>query len=316
MGSRSGLYLRISVTSRCNLACVYCRPRGEEDRQDDDLLSADTIVRFVRYAVESGVTKVRVTGGEPLVRPDIVTIVQSLARVPGLHDLGLTTNGTRLGTLAEPLFGAGLRRINIGISSLRPDVYARVTRGGRLADALAGLQAALDMGFDPVKVNVVVMRGVNDGEIPELARLAERRAVQVRFVEYMPFVDGPAERDRLFVPADEILDRLRALGEFEPVAGRGRGGPARQYQVAGLAGTVGLIMPHSEPFCATCNRIRLTADGKVRACLVDGGEQDAVGVLRNGLDRQSVARLLERAMGMKPQRHTGRFCGKMYQIGG
>jgi len=315
MGRRKGLYLRVSVTARCNLACVYCRPAGEYGG-GDDLLDAATIIGFVRHAVACGVKRVRVTGGEPLVRPDIVSIVEGLARVPGLDDLGLTTNGTRLADLAVPLFRAGLRRVNIGVSSVRPDVYQRITRGGRLADALAGVDAALDQGFDPVKVNAVVMRGTNDDEIVDLARLAEHRPIEVRFIEYMPFVDGPDGRDRLYVPAGEILDRVRAVGELSALAGMGPGGPARRYRVAGFAGTIGVITPHSEPFCATCNRVRLTADGKVRACLVDGGEQDAAGVLRNGLDRTAVAQLLERALAMKPDLHSGRFCGKMYQIGG
>ena len=316
MGRRSGLYLRVSVTARCNLACVYCRPSGDQGAAPDDLLSAATIVDFVRHAVACGVNRVRVTGGEPLVRRDIVAIVEGLARVPGLDDLGLTTNGTRLADLAAALFRAGLRRVNVGISSVRPDVYQRITRGGRLADALAGLDAALDHGLDPVKVNAVIMRGINDDEIADLARLAEHRPIEVRFVEYMPFVDGPDGHDRLYVPAGEILDRVRTAGDLAAVGGTGHGGPARRYRVAGFAGTIGVITPHSEPFCATCNRIRLTADGKVRACLVDGGEQDAAGVLQNGLDRAAVAQLLDRALAMKPDLHSGRFCGKMYQIGG
>jgi len=314
-------YLRISVTSRCNLRCVHCQPeRGEAGA---DVLSREEIVRFVRLAVECGIEKVRVTGGEPLVRPDIVEIVRDLAALPGLRQLGLTTNGCRLPELAAPLREAGLRRINIGLSALDPAVYERVTRGARAGPlassrhpALAGLRAAVDAGFDPVKVNVVVMKGVNDDEIASLALLARDDAIEVRFIEYMPFAAEPGMRERYFVPAETVLARLRELGEVEPAAGPRGPASAQRYRIRGFKGTVGLIAPHSAPFCGACNRIRLTAEGRLRACLIDGGEQDVLPLIRRGLDRATMARLLAEAAAKKPAVHTGAFCGQMHRIGG
>jgi len=315
MGTRQPLrYLRLAVTSRCNLQCIYCRPsRGAEG---DDLLTREEIERFVRLAVECGVEKVRITGGEPLVRGDILDIVRDLAATPGLADLGLTTNGTLLAPLAAPLRAAGLRRINIGLSAVTPDLYRRITRVGSADDALAGLRAALGAGFDPVKVNVVVMRGVNDAELPALARLAQDDPIEVRFVEYMPFLDEPDARGRLVVPSAEVLARLRTLGAVEALPGKRGAAAARRYRIAGHRGTVGIIAPHSAPFCHACNRVRLTADGHLRACLIEGGEQDALPLIRRGLDHPTMERLLAEAAALKPALHKGSFRGQMHRIGG
>jgi len=344
-------YLRLAVTSRCNLRCVYCRP--QDGAEGADVLSREEIARFVRLALECGIEKVRVTGGEPLLRPDIADIVRDLAATPGLSDLGLTTNGTLLAPLAAPLAQAGLRRINIGIPALTPEVYQRVTRGGRVEDALAGLQAALDAGFRPVKVNVVVMRGVNDGEATALAGLTREWAIEVRFVEYMPFTpaDGPISLDpspfqgegrervgleanpppapclegrgvraappaSLLVPAEEVLALVRQLGELEPLPGRQGAAAARRFRIAGHRGTVGVIAPHSQPFCHACNRVRLTADGRLRACLIEGGELDVLPQIRAGLGRATLGRLLAEAAAAKPARHRGSFRGEMHRIGG
>ena len=307
-------YLRVSITSRCNLRCVYCQPAAESAGRD--VLSRDELVRFVELAVQCGIRKVRLTGGEPLVRADVVELVRELARIPCLHDLGLTTNATRLPALGGPLRAAGLRRINIGLPAVDPEVYRRVTRAGEAGDALAGLRAALDAGFEPVKVNVVVMRGLNDGQVAPLAELTRREPVEVRFVEYMPFVDACEGRGRYLVPADEVLARVRALGEVEPLAGARGPASARRYRIRGFAGVVGIIAPHSAPFCAACNRVRLTADGAVRACLIDGGERDVLPLIRAGLDRRAMERILAEAAARKPQRHAGTFRGDMRRIGG
>ena len=307
-------YLRLSVTSRCNLRCVHCRPAcGAEG---SDVLSRDEIVRFVRLAVECGIEKVRITGGEPLVRPDIVEIVRDLAALPELKQLGLTTNGCLLPELAVPLRQAGLRRINIGLSAVDAEVYQRITRGPGGGRAMGGLRAAIEAGFDPVKVNVVVMRGINDGEIPSLALLAREAPVDVRFIEYMPFPEHAASRDRYFVPADEVLARLRELGDLEPAAAPRGAASAESFRIRGFKGTVGLIAPHSAPFCGACNRVRLTADGKLRACLIEGGETDVLPLIRRGLDRATMKRLLAGAAALKPDVHRGRFCGEMHRIGG
>lgn len=307
-------YLRIAITSRCNLRCVHCRPARSTEGQD--LLTADQIVDFVGHAVACGIRKVRLTGGEPLVRADVVELVGRLAALPGLEGLGLTTNGCLLPRLAVPLRQAGLRRVNIGLSALDPAVYDRMTRRARGARAMAGLEAALAAGFRPVKVNVVVMRGINDGEVASLARLSRDERIEVRFIEYMPFGAQPELRARYLVPAGEVLARLGELGEVEPLAEpRGQASAAR-YRIRGFAGTVGIIAPHSEPFCCDCDRIRLTADGKLRACLIDGGEQDILPLLRAGLDRRTVARLLAQAAARKPAVHSGAFRGEMHRIGG
>ena len=307
-------YLRVAVTSRCNLRCVYCRPPAVDEALD--LLSADEIVHFVRLAVACGIRKVRVTGGEPLVRDDIVALVGELAETPGLAQLALTTNGTLLPGLARPLREAGLRRVNIGLSALDADVYRQVTRVGHVAQARAGLQAALDAGFDPVKVNVVVMRGINDSEVPSLAELTRDAPLQVRFIEYMPFLEEAHRRGLYLVPAEEILARVRRLGEVEPVEGARGPASAELYRFPGAAGTIGIIAPHSEPFCHACNRVRLTAEGRIRACLIDGGERDVLPLIRRGLDRPTMERLLAEAAAAKPARHSAAFCGAMHRIGG
>jgi len=307
-------YLRISVTSRCNLRCVHCQPACA--LEGEDVLTQDEIVAFVRLAVQCGIDKVRVTGGEPLVRADIVDMIRELAAIPGLARLGLTTNGCLLPERAVPLREAGLRRINIGLSALDPAVYDRMTRSTHSRRAMAGLEAALDAGFDPVKVNVVVMRGINEREVPALARLSRDERIEVRFIEFMPFGAEPAARERHFVPAAEVVERLRALGELEPLAEPRGAAPAQRYRIRGYRGTVGIIAPHSEPFCHACNRIRLTAEGKLRACLIDGGEQDILPLLRAGLDRPTLERLLGAAAALKPALHAGTFCGQMHRIGG
>ena len=307
-------YLRIAVTSRCNLRCVYCRPAEAPD--EPDTLRADEIVRFVHLAVQCGIRKVRLTGGEPLVREDILDLVARIAAIPELHDLGLTTNGTLLPTLAQPLRRAGLARINIGLPAVDPQVYHRITRIGTADEALAGLQAALDAGFHPIKVNTVVMRGINDGEVPALARLTRDAPIDVRFIEYMPFGAEPTDRQDYLVPAGEVLERLRQLGPVEPLDEDRGPASARRYRIEGHRGTVGIIAPHSAPFCRACNRVRLTAEGRLRACLIDGGEQDILALIRSGLDRPAMERLLAEAAALKPPQHTGAFRGRMHHIGG
>jgi len=307
-------YLRVSVTSRCNLRCLHCQPACGV--AGEDVLTGDEIVGFVRLAVACGIEKVRLTGGEPLLRADIVEIVGALASVRDLKQLGLTTNGCLLPEKAVPLRQAGLQRVNIGLSALDPVVYDRLTRGAHIGRAKAGLEAALDAGFEPVKVNVVVMRGVNDGEIANLARLSRDGRIEVRFIEYMPFGQEPAARERYFVAADEIIERLGEVGELVPLDEERGAASAARYRIAGHEGTIGLIAPHSEPFCGACNRVRLTAEGRLRACLIDGGELDVLPLIRKGLDRATMEHLLAQAAAMKPAVHAGTFCGDMRRIGG
>ncbi len=331
-------YLRISVTDRCNLRCRYCMPAdGVEWKSPIEVLSFEEIERFAGVAVGEGIGKIRLTGGEPLVRKGLVDHVRRLREITGLEAIALTTNGTLLSRYAEQLVEAGLRRINISLDTLDPDVYAEVTRGGKLSDALAGLEAAVAAGLDPVKINVVVVRGLEQ-DILGFARMTIERPLHVRFIEYMPVGDadeggetscaalpgGWTHADH--VPSDETLERLAAegaaagLGELVPVSkddAPGGWGPARYYRFEAALGTLGVISPLSHHFCAECNRLRLTADGKLRMCLFSDEELDVRGALREGTD-EDVRALIRRALAMKPENHHDRIgtLRRMSQIGG
>jgi len=329
-------YLRISVTDRCNLRCVYCMPPdGIEWKPSGDILSFEEIERFARVAAAEGISKIRLTGGEPLVRRGIVDHVRRLRETTGIEAIALTTNATLLPEHAADLAAAGLRRINISLDTLDPDVYARITRGGRLSDVLAGLEAAFDAGMDPVKLNVVVVRSLEQ-DLLSFARMTLTRPLHVRFIEYMPVgdvgehsctsaeADGWTEEDH--VPADEILAVLAAegaaagLGELRTVerdAAPGGWGPARYYRFEGAAGTLGVISPLSHHFCGECNRLRLTADGKLRTCLFSDEEFDVRLTLRSGTDAD-VRALIGRALAAKPEGHEQRHgtLRRMSQIGG
>jgi cyclic pyranopterin phosphate synthase len=329
-------YLRISVTDRCNLRCVYCMPpEGVEWKSQSDILSFEEIERFARVAAGEGISKIRLTGGEPLVRLGIVDHVRRLRETTGIEAIALTTNATLLPKYAAELAAAGLKRINISLDTLDPEVYARITRGGRLEDVLAGLEAAFGVGMDPVKLNVVVVRSLAQ-DLLGFARMTMERPLHVRFIEYMPVgdvgehsctsaeADGWTEADH--VSTDEILERLAAegaaagLGELSAVersAAPGGWGPARYYRFSGAAGTLGVISPLSHHFCRECNRLRLTADGKLRTCLFSDEEIDVLPVLRSGTDAD-VRALIEGALAAKPEGHEQRHgtLRRMSQIGG
>jgi len=335
-------YLRISVTDRCNLRCVYCMPPdGVPWKDPATVLSFEEIERFAAAAVAEGISKIRLTGGEPLVRKGIVGHIERLRAMTGIEAIALTTNATLLPKMAKDLHAAGLERVNISLDSLDPEVYAKVTRGGKLADALAGIDAAFDAGMHPVKINVVVVRAL-DQDLVSFARLTMDRPIHIRFIEYMPVggeeepVPGGAcssetgaatswtEEDS--VPADEILARLvvegaaAGLGGLGPVAkddAPGGWGPARYYRFDGAVGTLGVISPLSHHFCGECNRLRLTADGKVRMCLFSDIELDARTVLREGSD-EDVRALIRQALAAKPESHNMRrgTVRRMSQIGG
>lgn len=307
-------YLRLAVTARCNQRCLYCQP--PEPSRETDLLTGEELVRFATLASRCGLHKVRLTGGEPLLRSDIVEMVRRLSADEMIADVSLTTNGTMLASLAAELHAAGLRRVNIGLPALDPEVYRRVTRNGRVGDALAGLRAALAVGFSPVKLNVVVLRGVNENQVVPLAGLARQMPLEVRFIEYMPFLEGSEQPRERLVPADEILAALGKLGRLEPLREPRGPASARLYRIAGHRGTIGLITPHTAPFCSACNRVRLTAEGRLRACLIDGGERDVLPAIRAGLDLRTLRRLLRWAAEAKPALHAGAFMGQMHRIGG
>lgn len=266
-------YLRLSVTDRCNMRCSYCMPaEGVAKLQHADILSYEELYRIARAAVELGIEKIRVTGGEPLVRKGITDFLARLAGIPGLRELVLTTNGLFLEEMADNLRSAGVQRLNISLDSLRPEVFARITRGGELARVLAGIAAAERAGF-PVKINMVVMRGVNDAEVVDVASLALRTPHTIRFIEYMPAIKEE-NWQALLVPGPEILARIGARFELTPVVRKELAGPAREYRLHGGAGTIGVITPISGHFCGECNRIRVTATGMARSCLFAAAETD------------------------------------------
>ena len=299
-------YLRISVTDRCNLRCVYCMPpQGVPWQPQSDMLSYEEIVRVVTVAAELGIRKIRLTGGEPLVRRDITALVRALARISGIDDISLTANGVLLDKLAAPLADAGLTRVNISLDTLDHDKFRRLTRLGDIDRVWRGLEAAERAGLAPIKINAVIVRGVNDDELIDLARLTIERAWHVRFIELMPVGNEgewgagfPAAPDR-YCSINEMLERLASLNLIraeQPVGS----GPARTYHIPGARGTVGFISPLGDHFCATCNRLRLTADGRLRACLLHEVEVPVREALRgDGL----IAPLIERAVALKPRSH-------------
>jgi cyclic pyranopterin phosphate synthase len=334
-------YLRISLTDRCNLRCVYCMPaEGVAWRPHDEMLSFEEIERFATIAISEGISKIRLTGGEPLVRKGVVEHVRRLHEIPGIESIALTTNAVLLPKYAEQLRAAGLSRVNISLDSLDPDVYARITRGGALSDAVAGLDAAFEHGFDPVKLNVVVVRSL-DQDLLGFAKLTIDRPLHVRFIEYMPVGDaeegagchsdigtvdteGWTRADT--VPSDEVVARITeegaaaGLGVLSKVTrseAPGGWGPASYYRFPGAPGTVGVISPLSHHFCAECNRLRLTADGRLRPCLFSDDELDVRTVLRSGTD-EDVRDVVRKALATKPESHDMRVgtTRRMSQIGG
>ena len=295
-------YLRVSVTDRCNLRCVYCLPAaGIRWLPREEILRFEEIAEVVRAGIGLGLTRVRLTGGEPLVRDGIVELVRLLASMPGLDDLALTTNGVLLARDAHALARAGLRRANISLDTLEPERFHAITRFGALADVRAGIDAALDAGLSPVKLNMVVMRGVNDDELLEMGRLTFERPLHVRFIELMPLGDY-FSRERL-VPSEEILDQLSALGELRPAASPGGCGPAKVFRFDGALGTVGIIGAVTQAFCAQCNRLRLTASGSLRPCLDQESAVDLKPALRPSVNRAHLARLIRDAVAAKPEQH-------------
>lgn len=291
--SRKIDYLRLSVTDLCSYRCIYCMPeQGVTRLRHEDILSVEEIEGIVREAAMLGVRKVRITGGEPLVRRGILEIVRRVARVPGVTELCLTTNGAGLVELAAPLMDAGVTRLNLSLDTLRPERFARITRVGCLEDTLRGMRAAQAAGFTDTKINVVLLGGINIDEIPDFVRLTQEHAVQVRFIELMPLGVCAAWPPGAFVSADAVLEAVPGL---VPV---GRQGVASVYRAPGAVGTVGLIRPLTDHFCPACNRIRVTADGRLKACLHT--EQE---VLIKGLSGDALREAIVGAVMTKPARH-------------
>ena len=301
-------YLRISVTDRCNLRCIYCMPpEGVPWHPHEEILRYAEIETIVRTAAELGINKIRLTGGEPLVRRGIVDLVRALARIPGIDDLAMTTNGTLLARYAADLAEAGLRRVNVSLDTLRPERFHSITRLGRLEDVLNGMEAAQQAGLEPIKINTVVMRGMNDDEVVDFARKTMETGWNVRFIEPMPVGNGvlaEGEWRKRVVTGKEIRERIEAaLGPLEPAKMRVGNGPARYYRLPGADGTLGFITPISEHFCYRCNRLRLTADGQLRPCLLSDYEIDLRAPLRQGADVAQIKALILQGIRNKPMQH-------------
>jgi len=295
-------YLRVSITDKCNLKCVYCMPsKGLKFFKESEVLTDEEIVRFVRIAHRHGLRKVRITGGEPLVRKNIIQLVSSLKKI-GIRDLSLTTNGILLSGLAGDLKQAGLDRVNISLDTMDAAVYREITKEGDLARVWESIREAERVGLTPVKINVVPIRGLNDGEISSFASLTFENNYHIRFIEFMPAnCSGIWAKDKC-VNSAEILKRISALGNLRRLEFKGRG-PSRNFRFKGAAGVIGIISPLSDHFCGYCNRLRLTADGKIRPCLFSSNEIDIKTPMREGASDEEMERLFLRAVEIKPQRH-------------
>jgi cyclic pyranopterin phosphate synthase len=318
-------YLRISVIDHCNLRCVYCMPlSGLKFSRSDDLLSPAEIESVARAAVAVGFRRVRLTGGEPTLRPDLLEIVARLGRLSGLRDIAMTTNGILLPRLAQPLVRAGLRRVNIHIDTLHPGRLQRIMRFGTVEEIWAGIQAAEAAGLRPIKINVVVTRGYNDEDVVDLARLTLERDWHVRFIELMPLGGGECARLAVsnYVSNKDTYGRIEAaLGAMTMLPDQHPADESLNYRLPNARGVVGLISPVSQPYCGNCNRMRLTADGRFHLCLLNDDELDLRGALRNGGGAPAIESILLRAVAAKPTGHhlergVSTEDRSMYQLGG
>lgn len=294
-------YLRVSVTDRCNLRCTYCRPvKTFQPLCHKDILSYEELLLAIQVGIEVGIRKVRLTGGEPMLRRDFPTFVSAVCSEADLEDVAVTTNGVLLKGLAKPLFDAGLRRINVSLDTLRRDRYSQITGRDHLETVLAGLETAEAVGFSPIKLNVVVMNGINDDEIVDFARISREKPYHVRFIEYMPFGEADRWFAERFLPSDRIRSLLETSAPLTRLDRVDLDGPAMRYRFEGARGEIGLISPVTHHFCSSCNRLRLTADGRLRPCLFSDVEVDIKTPLRRGHERDLKDRFLE-AISAKPK---------------
>ena len=297
-------YLRISLTDRCNFRCVYCMPAlGMQFLPRPELLTSDELLLVVRAAAAAGFRKIRLTGGEPTLRPDLVEIVAAIKSTHGIEHIAMTTNALRLGKLAQPLKDAGLDRVNISIDTLDPQKFRQVTRGGKLETVWEGIEAADRVGLRPIKLNAVVVRGLNEEEVPQLAALTLTYPWEMRFIEVMPLTgvadvasDGVVKTEELIAQLEAIHGRLDDLG-LAPTDS------ARRYRIPGAKGKLGFISAVSDPFCSTCNRMRLTADGRMHLCLLRDDEVDLRAAIRGGASQEEIENLVRHAVALKPWGH-------------
>lgn len=302
-------YLRISVTDRCNLRCIYCMgEEGIEQITHENILSYEEILKVVRAGAELGISKIRVTGGEPLVRKGVVDLIGSIAAIPGINDLAMTTNGILLDKYAAKLKQAGLKRVNISLDSMQPEKFNKITRCGKLEQALSGINTAIEFNLHPVKLNVVLMKGINDDEILDFLELARSKPLHVRFIEYMPIGDHDCGYRDHYLPLTYIEEIAAKAGlPLTPVPLPGGAGPAESYTIPGGQGTIGLIHPISKHFCDTCNRLRLTAEGNLKACLYWQDEKSVKPFID---DHKALKKLIQEVLNNKPVEHQMGCDGK------
>lgn len=294
-------YLRISITEQCNLKCIYCSP-GENDQCIDDntkYLTPEQIEQIVRSMAKVGISKVRITGGEPLIRKDVCEIIERIASIPSIEDISLTTNGVKLDKMAVGLKAAGLHRLNVSLDSLKEDKFTYITGGGKLKNTLEGIEKSLELGLNPVKINTVLVRGINDDEIESFIELTKERPLEVRFIELMPIGKYGQENADNIIPNEEII---KAHPEFVFDRKSNQGQPATYYTIDGYQGKIGFISPMSHQFCSTCNRIRLTSDGKIKPCLGNNGEIDLIETIQNNPEK--LDELIQQAIYNKPKGHN------------
>lgn len=297
-------YLRISVTDRCNLRCRYCMPDGFKKLPHPEILRYEEITHIIKIATSMGFYKVRLTGGEPLIRSNITLLIERISQIPGIKDLSITTNGVLLAKMAKDLFGAGLRRINISLDTLNPEKYRDITHVDAFPHVWKGIKKALEVGFSPVKINVVALKGFNEDEILDMARLTFDYPISIRFIEYMPLSKETINHREYFLPADAIKEKLATLGKLQQLPSASLDGPVKRYKISGGLGEIGLIAPISHPFCYRCNRIRLTSDGKLRPCLLSDKEYDIKTPLREGESDAVIKSIIKKAISQKPKGHN------------
>lgn len=316
-------YLRISVTDRCNLRCLYCTPVHDLKLvAHKEILTYEEILALIRVATGIGVTKIRLTGGEPLVRKGFVDLVRSVCQIPLLQDVSITTNGVFLKDMAGPLFEAGLHRINVSLDSLNPLKYEKITGRNAFQAVWEGIRTAEAVGFSPIKINVVAMKGINDDELERFANLSVIRPYHIRFIEYMPVSSESRWLSDMYIPSDQIKAGLEAFGSLTRVSRSPNDGPAERYRFKSAQGEIGFISALSHHFCPSCNRLRLTADGKLMPCLFSNDELDIKTPLRRGAGPEALKAIFREAVSRKPRRHhadslrKGESVRTMMKIGG
>lgn len=295
-------YLRVSITDRCNLRCIYCMPKEGLSKllPHSEILTYEEILKVVEVGVSLGISKVRITGGEPLLRRNVVSLIERLSKIEGIKDIGMTTNGVLLKKYAKELYEAGLKRVNVSLDSLNEENFKTITRVGSLREVLEGIEEAHKVGLNPVKINVVVMKGINDYEIENFVRWSLKVPYQVRFIEFMPIGTNSWKKE-LFMSTAEIKEKIeKSVGKLCAVAVK-KSGPAEYYEIQGASGIIGFISPLTNHICTRCNRLRLTAEGKLRPCLFSDREIDLKSILRSNASKEEIKETIIKTIALKPQ---------------